>query len=238
MIYGKEVRRITDKLGEQGIQLSLDGSGAFTIYRRKGGFPEGDVEKFIEDSGDVEFIVYPIHPIQVEVSTHLMIRLIEPLIVAPRSNLKVYVRAPIGAGIYATEGKSHKLIDFFGPAPFKYALYGTPASGTVCRFHRTEASSGVPQPKLWEAVTMVSMENTSGEFVEVRNIVYPLLNADIYVDGDGGAYVEAAHLLIENRGVGRVTLKNEAPLSGLRKCPQPFAGTLEKVGRFLMEFGL
>ncbi|MHC1628114.1 MAG: DUF432 domain-containing protein [Candidatus Nezhaarchaeales archaeon] len=238
MIYGRSLSpNVIAKLREHGIQLEVEKIGTFTMYRREGGFPEGPVEKSIGGSRDYDLMIYPVHSVQMEVSTYLLFRLAKPLVVAPRSNLTIYVKAPISVGIYVVEGGSQRLIDFFGFAPYKYALYGTSAGGVICRFHRSDVFSEPPQPELWEAITRISIENSSEEFMEVKNVVYPLLNADIYVDDDGRAYIEAAHLSIRSDGVGSVFLRNEPPISGLKRCPQPFAKFLGKIGKFVMEFG-
>ena len=239
MIYGKHLSSdVVDKLHENGIKLNIEKKGDFMIYRREGGFPEECVEKLIHGFEKSNIMIYPIHSIQMEVSTHLLLRLSRPLIVAPRSKLAIYVKAPISVGIYVVEEEAQKLIDLFGFATYKYALYGTAASGVICRFHRTDVFLEAPQPELWEAVTKVSIENMSRGFVEIKNIVYPLLRANVYVDDFGRAYIEAAHLSISKSNRASVVLRGEPPLDGLRKCPQPFAKLLEKAGKFTMEFGL
>ncbi len=239
VIYGKELSpAIIAKLHEAGVKLIVEKSGVFIAYRREGGFPEDRVEKIIESTKSCRIMAYPIHSIQMEVSTHLLLRLTKPIVVAPRSKLTVYATAPISVGIYVVEGNSRKLIDSFGFSPYKYALYGKPASGIVCRFYRTEVFAEPPEPALWEAVTKVRVENSTKEFIEVKNIVYPLLHTDLYVDDEGNAYMELAHLHIRGKGLGTVTLENEPPLSGLKRCPQPFMKLLEKVGKFSMEYGL
>jgi len=239
VIYGKELSpEVVDKLKNAGVELAVERTGGFIAYRREGGFPEDHVEKLIEGAEDCKVMVYPVHSIQMEVSTHLLLRLIKPLVVAPRSKLTVYATAPISVGIYVVRGRSRKLIDSFGFSHYKYALYGKPASGIVCRFHRTEVFAEPPKPALWEAITKVKVESSAKEFAEVRNIVYPLLHTDLYVDDVGNAYMELAHLHIRGKGLGTVTLENEPPLSGLKRCPQPFMKLLEKVGKFSMEYGL
>jgi len=238
LIYGRELSNdVVDKLREHGINIGIEERGGFRIYHREGGFPEGLIEKIVKSSGSL--IVYPVHSTQYEVSSFLLFRLKSPLVVAPRSSFAIYVKAPISVGIYVDEDNARRLIDFFGSSQFKYALYGSSASGVICRFYRTDVYLDAPsRQNIWEATTKISIENSSDEFVEVRNVVYPLLNADVYIDDTGNAYIEAAHLSIKRDGVGTVLLKNEAPFTGLKRCPQPFMGLLGKIGKFDMEFGL
>jgi len=238
LIYGRELSNdVVDKLREHGINVGVKEEEGFTIYRREGGFPEGVVEKIVKDSGSL--IVYPVHSTQYEVSSFLLFRLKRPLVVAPRSSFAIYIKVPVSVGIYVNEENAGRFIDFFDSSQFKYALYGSSARGVICRFYRTDVYPNAPSRQdIWEATTKILIENSSDEFVEVRNMVYPLLNADVYIDDVGNTYIEAAQLSIRGDNVGTVFLKNEAPFAGLKRCPQPFIGLLAKVGRFDMEFGL
>ncbi|MGC8936780.1 MAG: DUF432 domain-containing protein [Candidatus Methanomethylicaceae archaeon] len=237
MIYGSELSSsVISRLKKYGIKLETEDSGALLVYRRKGGFPEGPVEKIINSSRSLS--LHPVHSVQPEVSTTLLLRLSKPMVVAPASSVTVYVKAPISAGLYVIEGSAQKLVDYFSPSPYKYALYGSAANGKICRFYRTDAYSEVPTKDLdiWEAATKITIENDSRKFVEVKNLLYPLLNTDIYLDSEGRAYIESANLHISFDGVGTISLENMPPMSGLKECPHQFE-KLQKTVRLLMEFG-
>jgi len=207
------------------------------IYKREGGFPSGPVEKVINTPSLDTIRVYPVHSIQPEVSTHLLLKLSRPIVVAPNSSINIYVKMPISVGVYVFGGEAQKLVDFFGPRPYKYALYGTTSSGMVCRFYRTDVFPELPGAELWEASTRITVENSSDDFIEVKCIVFPILNTMIYIDDLGRAYVEAAHMHISKDGLGVISLENEPPLPGLRSCPQQFGKLQERVVKFFMEFG-
>ncbi|MEM2025974.1 MAG: DUF432 domain-containing protein, partial [Desulfurococcaceae archaeon] len=237
--YGKELSaEAAARLQEKGVHVTLEWRGAFAEYRRVGGFPVERVEKVIEGHEGLKTIVYPVHSIQVEVSAHLLLRLARPVVVAPKSKLAFYAKAPVSVGIYVAEGGSQKLVDSFGPSPYKYVLYGRPASGIVCRFHRTDVFPEPPQAGLEEAITKVEVESSTDDFVEVRNIVLPLAYASLYVDEHGGAYMEGARLTVRSDGVGTVFLENERPLAGLKECVPPPTRFLARTMRFVMEYGL
>ena len=72
------------------------------------------------------------------------------------------------------------------------------------------------------ATTRVAVENSSGDFVEVRCIVFSRSNTMIYIDDPGKAYVKAAHMHVSRDGLGVVFLENEPPLPGLKSYPQQF----------------
>ena len=238
MVYGSSLTsQVASQFRGQGISVSIDKSGSLIIYRREGGFPSGPVEKVIDVPSLDAFYVYPVHSVQPEVSTHLLLKLSRPLVVGPNSSISIYVKVPISAGIYVFGGEAQKLIDSFGFRPYKYALYGTTSNGIVCRFYRTDVFPEVPKTELWEAITRITVENPSDDFVEVKCVVLPILNTMIYVDDMGKAYVEAARMHISKDGLGIVTLGNEPPLPGLKGCPQQFGKLQERTVKFLMEFG-
>lgn len=239
MIYGSTLSfQVIHALKERGIVVEIEKVNGLFLYRRKGGFPEDYVEKVTNVSREEGFVIHPVHSIQPEVSTSLLLRLSKPLMVAPGSTVTIYVKAPINVGVYVVEKDAHRLIDSFNPTPYKYALYGPTSNGIICRFYRTDIFSKPPYTEFWEAVAKITIENEAENFAEVKNVVYPLLNADVYVDNDGMAYVEAARLQIFRDNAGVVYLENEPPLAGLIKCPEQFGGLQERVAKFIMEFGL
>lgn len=239
MIYGSTLSfQAIHTLKERGIVVEIEKVDGLFLYRRKGGFPEDYVEKVTKVSGEEGFVIHPVHSIQPEVSTSLLLRLAKPLIVAPSSTVTIYVKAPINVGIYVVEKEVQRLIDSFNPTPYKYALYGPTSNGIICRFYRTDIFSKIPYAEFWEAITKITIENETESFAEIKNVVYPLLNADVYIDNDGRAYIEAARLQIFRDNAGAVYLENEPPLAGLIKCPKQFGELQEKVAKFIMEFGL
>ncbi|MEM1856405.1 MAG: DUF432 domain-containing protein, partial [Candidatus Methanomethylicaceae archaeon] len=129
------------------------------------------------------------------------------------------------------------LIDYFNPNPYKYALYGPAANGLICRFYKTNVYSNIPNIDLWNAITKVIIENSSEDFYEIKNIVFPLLNTIIYIDDYGRAYTETIFLNISREGLGTISLESIPPINGLKECPKQFGKIQEKIIKFLMEFG-
>ncbi len=246
VFYGRRLTEAIEVLKQSKISIMLANKGPLIYYRRTGGFPEGPVEKALGLSSLDDLVICPVHSVQPEVSTYLLLRLRTPFIIPPRSTATIYLKAPVAAGVYVTANGEQRLVDYFGPSVFKYALYGPQAVGQVCRFYITDIFSEVPEAGPWEAVTKVVVENTSDNYVEIRNVIYPIVYAQFYIDNMGNAYLETSKLSITSSNVGVVELRNEPPISGLPTClktegglPLPFlkpAG--EKIAKFLMEFGL
>ncbi|MDH5815731.1 MAG: DUF432 domain-containing protein [Candidatus Nezhaarchaeota archaeon] len=240
LIYGLSLSpQVLFKLREEGITLKIDNQGSFVLYQREGGFPVSSVRKVVTKARcrEEDFLVYPVHSIQPEISTNLLLRLSRPIIVAPRSTISVYVKVPISVGIYLFDEGAQMLIDSFSRHTYKYALYGSTASGMICRFHRTDVYLQVPEKELWNAITKVIIENDSEDYCEVKNIVFPVLNTMTYVDERGAAYIEAIRLHISRGGLGFTSLENAPPLDGLKEGPRQFGKSQERVVKFLLEFG-
>lgn len=239
LIYGSNLSpQVISKLREEGITLKLESYGSFMLYQREGGFLESSLNKMVAVTREESFLVYPVHSIQPEISTNLLLRLSKPIIVAPYSTTKVYVKVPISAGIYVFGGEGQMLIDVFSRYPYKYALYGPTANGVVCRFYKTDVYLQVPEEDIWSAATKVIIENTSGDSCEVKNIVFPVLNTTTYLDERGVAYIETIRLHISRNDLGIVSLENVPPIDGLKKSPRQFGKPQERIVKFLMEFGL
>lgn len=239
MIYGSNLSlKVISKLREEGIALRLEKQGSFMLYQRDGGFPESSLKKIVATTKEENFLIYPVHSIHPEISTNLMLRLSKPIIVAPHSTATVYVKVPISAGIYFFEGEAQMMIDFFSRYQYKYALYGPTASGVICRFYGTDVYLQVPEEELWSATTKVIIENSSENFCEVKNVVFPFLSAMMYVDERGVAYVETVHLQISRDGLGVVSLEGVPPIDGLKEGPRKIGKAQERDVKFLMEFGL
>ncbi|MEM0101340.1 MAG: DUF432 domain-containing protein [Candidatus Methanomethyliaceae archaeon] len=238
MIYGLNLSLQTiSKLKEEGIIIKLENHGSFILYQREGGFPEGPLKKVISESKEEDFLIYPVHSIQPEISTNILLRLSEPLIIKPYSKINIYVKLPISIGIYIFKEENQILIDYFSPNPYKYALYGPAANGLICRFYKTNVYSNIPNIDLWNAITKVIIENSSEDFYEIKNIVFPLLNTIIYIDDYGRAYTETIFLNISREGLGTISLESIPPINGLKECPKQFGKIQEKIIKFLMEFG-
>jgi hypothetical protein len=84
---------------------------------------------------------------------------------------------PIEIGIFRQSEDEEILIDAFSPTTQRYALYGSPESGVVCRFAYTEATGNkdeiVPE-KYKEALVRIKIRNDIDNIVKVSKVIVPL----------------------------------------------------------------
>ena len=69
------------------------------------------------------------------------------------------------------------LIDVFSPTPQRYALYGSPESGVVCRYADTETGSTkeeVDAEKYREAIVRIRIRNDIDNIVKVSKVIIPM----------------------------------------------------------------
>jgi hypothetical protein len=123
--------------------------------------------------------VFPVPPILTpkQVAKNLYLKFNTPVIVDQRSEVVVYARMPIEIGIFRQSEDEEILIDAFSPTTQRYALYGSPESGVVCRFAYTEATGNkdeiVPE-KYKEALVRIKIRNDIDNIVKVSKVIVPL----------------------------------------------------------------
>jgi hypothetical protein len=123
--------------------------------------------------------VFPVPPLFTpkQVAKNLYLKFKTPVIVDQRSEVVIYAKMPIEIGVFRQSDDEELLIDAFSPRPQKYALYGSPESGVVCRFSDSEAAGNkdelVPE-KYQEALVRIKIRNEIDNIVKVSKAIIPL----------------------------------------------------------------
>ena len=231
---------------EYGFQLEND--ELFVSVEKKGGFlkysrylkqKEESVEKILaSDTGRI--IVNPIEPINLpkEVTKYLEIEF-EPVVVEPDSHRKIYIKFPIEIGVFATTKKSINILDIFSLNNPKYSLYGPPYSGVICRWYKSEVFPDIPKTDmLKEGVIELHLHNLTGEWVEIKRVVFESYGMKIYY-GDFVSMV--ANMRILSKVVAETSFVNRPIKKGMKESLKLHTArripVVEKMG-FLMEWGL
>ena len=123
--------------------------------------------------------IFPVPPIFTprEIASTAYLKFNSPVVVDPRSEVIVYCKMPIEIGVFRQSEDEELLIDAFSPAPQRYALYGSPESGVVCRYADTEAASAEEQArptKYYEALVRIRIRNEIQNVVKVTKVILPL----------------------------------------------------------------
>ena len=225
-------------------------SGDLFSYRRE---RDGEIIelKIFTSNNATKLSVTPLRPINVpqQIARHVMICINPSFSLPPKSEISLTLTIPIEVGVLANvvETSDH-LLDFFSISKPKYALYGPPESGFICRFHNSDLNNSSGSLPYAEAIAFVKFENQTSSWVSVHRIVMDAYMLDLYIKDDL-VYLEDTKVIIDDEKTAQVFLNNTPPLPGLQEAPiasdalKRFRlGLLERTGlsgkdKFLMEYG-
>jgi len=224
-------------LEEEGIKIEVEGKGKKRIYRRICNGEE--VEKHIY-AKEGNIVICPVEPVNLPkegTAEHLLVKLIKPIIIEPDVESTFYVTFPVEIGVFLVDKRDVERIDIFTLTKPKYALYGPPESGVICRWWESDVYGEVPEIKrLFEGVLRVDAKNSYREWVEISKIVFRALDMKVFYNDH--AYMHA-RLNILKKTVGETSFNERKP-----KNMQPSIDIYEAKGikklekKFVAEWGL
>lgn len=205
------------------------------IYHRK-----ADVEVTKILSAASPLLVTPVEPVTQprDITHYLLIELEKSLFLAPESVFTGFLTFPLEIGVYITAKEHVELIDAFTFSAPKYTLYGTPSSGVVCRWWKSSVSKEVPDVSFFtEGVMKVTFQNTVGEWVELRKVVFDAYGMQIF-------YRETAcmhsSVRVLSTSMARTSFSETPFAEGMEKAVKLF--TVRKIPivekDYVMEWGL
>lgn len=207
--------------------------------------------KILFQSSEDELAIYPARPITQPqpISHHILIRIDPPVVIPPRASVTHNLLMPIEIGVFTTSGTSNNyLIDSFSLLNPKFALYGLPESGYICRYYKSNSGEKINAEKYLEASIIMRFENSLDDWISIQKIVMDAYMIDFYLKGDD-VYLEDSNMVIENGNIASVYLNNKPPIPKLEEVPmaneevKKFRLTiLDRAGfgvaaRFVMEHG-
>ena len=192
-----------------------------------------NVEKLV--AGGRYFRVNPVEPINLpsEVSRNLMLEFDKPVSVEPSKTVRVYLKFPVEIAVLV-DGRS--VIDVFTLRRPKYALYGVPGAGVVCRYFLTEVHEKVPDVNgLFEGVMELEIVNGFDDWVEVRKAVFDGYGMKIYYSSFPAM---VARMKVESRSVAETSFVNRPMIDGMEKAVELYvARKFMERKKFVMEWG-
>ncbi len=226
------------------LKLKIERDGDVIRYRRES--REGQVEKLLASlSGSV--IISPVEPVNLpaEVAKYLQIEF-PPLIIGPGESQTVYLTFPLEIGVFLATRHSHEVIDIFSYGRAKYALYGSPKSGVVCRWHASGIHTEVPHADpLREGVLELAVSNETETWTEVAQAVFTAFGIRLYY---GRMVSMAARMTILSRTVAETVPIDRPLLPGMTRGIELYRERtmlpgMERIpgmerDKFLMEWGL
>ncbi|MEM2759792.1 MAG: DUF432 domain-containing protein [Nitrososphaerales archaeon] len=245
-ITEKEIEKI-DEYGEytveQKIEKHFDKNHLvmFRVDYNKYGyqrFENGNLitEKVIASDRSLKLGIYPVAPLNIpaKYASHMMLKLITPLVLDPKSHVDAYITMPIEIGVVHSTDTDVQIIDVFSTAQPRYALYGTPELGILCRYHETRINPEIPKATAYkEAILRVHFHNYTDKISTINRIVFPIEGADFYYRKNEAYYNDLEALVQERllQEVLEVDVTNAEWVGERTNLKQKFDG------RYTMELG-
>ncbi len=193
------------------------------------------VEKLV--AGGKNFIVNPVEPVNLpkEITNLLFIEFSKSVSVEPGRSVRIYLKFPVEIAVFV-EGEKLSVIDVFTLAKPKFALYGTPSKGAVCRYCFSEVYDELPEVNgFYEGVMELTLRNSFDEWVEVRKAIFDGYGMKIYYS-DYPSMV--AVMRIESRSVAVTRFLNKPLETGMEKAVELYtARRFVERKKYVMEWG-
>ncbi len=129
-----------------------------------------------------EIIIQPSEPLVEDLpKTLIMLEFEEPLILLPESKLNGFATFPISIAIFLKDKRKHYLIDLFNISRLKFALYGNPHNGLVCRYWKTNFLLQPFETTIFEtALLELELENTSSSTIKLTKLILDFAYIRLY----------------------------------------------------------
>lgn len=216
-------------------KIIIERKPRYFIYRRE---HSGEVleKKILSKSGKI--VINPVEPVNLpkNITSYLQIRFRKPLTIEPNQSETLYTTFPVEIGVFVTGMGDVKLIDVFSFVNPKYALYGNPVRGLICRYWESDLTQEQRAERFREGVMKLKIVNTTKEWIEVSNAVFNVELMKIYYDDD--AVSSTAEMDIQSRMVAETKFFAEPLRKGMKKAIEIFSPRKVVARRFFMEWGL
>jgi uncharacterized protein len=189
-------------LGNNKIIVSSTGH-AFN-YKRYDGDKLASESVIVTDSTETQLGIFPNPPIRIpkEVARNVYIKFKAPVIVDHRSVAVLYSKMPIEIGVYRQHKDEELLIDVFSLTSPRYALYGSPEAGVVCRYIEADAvteESVIEVKKYEEAKLRIRVTNDINNVIKINKIIVPVedvvlehRNDETWIPGSAEMHLDTA----------------------------------------------
>ncbi len=227
------------KIEKDEVLIETIKNGNFILYRRNS--PE-NVEKIISGgiSGYPKIVICPVEPVNIpkRVTNYLLIELEKPIVVAPDSSININLTFPIEIGVFTLAKKSVEVLDIFSLTKPKYALYGDPKDGVICKYWESKVVEGYEGfDPLKEGILELTITNNGDEWAEVKRVIFDAFSMKIYYSED--VVSMRAFMKIINPNVAETGFVKKPLKNGMRRSIELYtARKLPISEKFLMEWGL
>lgn len=186
--YG--IYKITDSvefnLPNVEIKIKRVSENVFSYVRKDA--EENLLEKMIPTKSDELVLeLSPIRPLNhpAKRTNFVYLELETPVFLSEGSAATIFVRFPIEIGVFLIHGDHKDSLDWFtcDPSNSRFGLYGTPESGTLCKYAKSEiVESYEDSVPFVNGVLEISIQNELDEGHSISKIVFPISDNSLYYE--------------------------------------------------------
>lgn len=130
----------------------------------------------------------PIRPLNYPAkrTSYVYLDLQTPVFLSEDSAATIFARCPIEVGVFLIHGDHKDSLDWFtcDPINSRFGLYGTPESGTLCKYAKSEiVESYEDSIPFVNGVLEINIRNELDEGHSISKIVFPISDNSLYYKG-------------------------------------------------------
>lgn len=136
-------------------------------------------------SDEIVIEISPIRPLNYPAkrTTFVYLDLENPIFLSEGSAATIFARCPIEIGVFLVHGGHKDSLDWFtcDPINSRFGLYGTPESGTLCKYAKSEiVESYEDSIPYFNAVLQLNLQNGLDEGHSISRVVFPITDNSLY----------------------------------------------------------
>ena len=186
------------------IKFQKISDNAFSYFRENS---EGKiVEKIIPvKSDDIKIELAPIRPLNYPArrTNHVFLKFDKEIYLGKNSAASIFVHCPVEIGIFLIHNSNHESLDWVtcNPLSSRFGLYGTPDTGTLCKYAKVSLASdyGDSIPYV-EGVMQIVVENTLSFGQTIRDVVFSITDNALYYN-DSKTIIDGIKITLKKRAV-------------------------------------
>ena len=223
---------------QEGITLSVQKEGENILYMRE--CLGESVEKILL-AGPTKALLNPVEPVNrpKAITSYLLIEFEKTLLCEPKKTRTIFLTFPLEIGVYISNGNDFEILDIFTLTNQKFALYGDPKNGAICKYWKSPVFSTVPSlSTLQEGLIELTLANKNTHWIEVTRSVLNASGMKLYYN-DKIASMKA-NMSLQTRDIAETEFIDTPLKKGMKKSLEIY--TTRKIPavkpKFIMEFGL
>jgi hypothetical protein len=168
------------------IRFQKISDNAFSYFRENS---EGKIiEKIIPvKSDDIKIELAPIRPLNhpARRTNYVFLKFDKEIYLSENSAASIFVHCPIEIGIFLIHNSNHESLDCItcNPLTSRFGLYGTPDTGTLCKYAKVLLASDYDDSISYvNGVMQIVIENTLSFGQTISKVIFPITDNSLYYD--------------------------------------------------------